>query len=425
MNWPAYITYQHSNVEWIGRVPEHWKITKASRKFSFAMGQTILKEDLSQSDGWPVYSATEGDHFFGRMENPTVRLSPGDLVIPARGNSIGHVKLVETKATTTQTTIYAKILDRNEINPKFAYYFLSGQRTNLFRFTQTAIPQITVAEVSSNPYIVPPMFEQDLIVRFLNCETAKIDSLISKQKQLIATLREDRIATITNAVTKGLDSNVEMTDSGVGWLGEIPCKWKLMKLRHLGQAIIGLTYSPEEIVDETVRGTLVLRSGNIQKGSLSLSDCVYVTSLIPDQLRVRSGDVLLCSRNGSRALIGKNILIDDRVAGQTFGAFMTVYRSVHNPFLYWVFNSRLFVYQTSTFLSSTINQLTTGNLKKMEVPLPPVNEQRAIVEYLEVQTKRIDTLINKADQVISTLLEYRTALITAAVTGKIDVRGVA
>ncbi len=261
------------------------------------------------------------------------------------------------------------------------------------------------------------------IAAFLDRETAKIDALIAKQEQLIATLREDRAATITQAVTKGLNPNVEMKDSEIEWLGMIPQSWEIVTLRRVGTPVIGLTYSPDEVVDPgTASSSLVLRSSNIQDRKLSLEDCVHVSTHIPDNLRLRSGDILICSRNGSRELIGKNISIDKRTSGETFGAFMTVFRSEHNKYLFWVFNSNLFDYQKATFLSSTINQLTTSNLKRMEVPLPPVETQVKICDSLGVQVRRIDTLIDKSAQMISTLREYRSALITDAVTGKIDVR---
>lgn len=214
-----------------------------------------------------------------------------------------------------------------------------------------------------------------------------------------------------------------MKDSGVEWLGEVPEKWNISKFRFLGKAIIGLTYSPNDVADEN-NGTLVLRSSNIQNGIITFDDNVYVSSKISEKLTTKKGDILICSRNGSRKLIGKNAMIDDNSSGLSFGAFTIVFRSdnVDNRYLYWVFNSSLFEYQSGSFLTTTINQLTTGNINDFESPYPPIQEQTTIANYLDQQTAKIDQTIEKAEKAIELLKEKRTALITAVVTGKVDVR---
>ena len=142
---------------------------------------------------------------------------------------------------------------------------------------------------------------------------------------------------------------------------------------------------------------------------------------IPEPLRTRVGDILICSRSGSRALIGKNALIDESSSGLTFGAFMTVFRSPHNEYLFYIFNSPLFDYQAGAFSTSTINQLTVETLNGMEIPLPPVSEQKAIVANLRQDTARLDRLVEANERTIALLKERRAALIAAAVTGQIDV----
>ena len=143
------------------------------------------------------------------------------------------------------------------------------------------------------------------------------------------------------------------------WLGEVPAHWETKKLKYIGKAIIGLTYDPKEISDD---GIVVLRATNIQNGFLSLDDVVRVKKQIPTELITKSGDIFICSRNGSRHLIGKNVLIDRSAEGYSFGAFTTVFRSPMNDFVYYVFNSDLFSYQSGLFMTSTVNQLTTSML---------------------------------------------------------------
>lgn len=212
-----------------------------------------------------------------------------------------------------------------------------------------------------------------------------------------------------------------LKDSGVEWLGRIPKHWTVKKLKHVGSAIIGLTYSPENIVDEGTAGILVLRSSNVQQGILSFEDNVYVNMEVPKELLVQENDILICSRNGSRALIGKNAKIDKSTAGSTFGAFMTIFRSKCNNFIYYILNSSLFDFQSSMFLTSTINQLTAGNLNNFEFPLPSIEEQQQIANYLDLKTAKIDELINKAKSMVELLKEHKQSLINHVITGKIKV----
>lgn len=208
----------------------------------------------------------------------------------------------------------------------------------------------------------------------------------------------------------------EYKETHLEWLQKIPTHWEIKRLKYLGEAIIGLTYSPDDVVDNEHEGILVLRSSNVQNKALAFDDNVYVNKSIPEHLITRKGDILICARNGSRSLIGKNAKIDERAAGMTFGAFMSVFRSKYNDYLSKVFNSALFEYQSGTFLTATINQLTTANLNSFEVPLPPELERTTIANFLDHETAKIDTLIEKQQQLIKLLKEKRQAVISHAVT---------
>lgn len=205
-------------------------------------------------------------------------------------------------------------------------------------------------------------------------------------------------------------------DSGVEWIGEIPEHWEITKLKFIGESLIGLTYSPDDIVDEN-EGILVLRSSNIQNNNLSLENNVYVKKEIPTQILTRIGDILICSRNGSRDLIGKNICIDKRVADCTFGAFITVFRTQASAFIYYIFNSQVFTSQSSLYLTATINQLTQSTLNNLIIPYTKkIEEQTSIAHYLDQKTALIDTLLRQSEKTIALLQEQRSALINQAVT---------
>ncbi len=207
--------------------------------------------------------------------------------------------------------------------------------------------------------------------------------------------------------------------SGVEWLGDIPHTWEVRKLRFVGNAIIGLIYEPSQITNEGA-GTLVLRASNIQGAKLVHRDNVYVDAEVPKKLKLQINDVLICSRNGSRELIGKNGKVTEDFVGATFGAFNTVFRSKYNDYIYHVLNSSLFEYQSGSFLTSTINQLTIGTLNTFKIPFPPIDEQQKITEFLDYKIQQIDQLIEKKKSLIEKLEEKRIAVITQAVTKGLD-----
>ena len=204
-------------------------------------------------------------------------------------------------------------------------------------------------------------------------------------------------------------------DSGIPWLGEVPAHWDVKRLKFLGDIILGLTYSPENITNED-NGTLVLRSSNIQNGKLVFEDNVFVNSDIPQKMITTEQDILICSRNGSRSLIGKCALIEKYGLNQTFGAFMTVFRTPYRKFVYYALNSEIFKSQLGLFLTSTINQLTTQVLGNFNIAFPPRDEQTAIAHYLDTKLGEIDALIDKQQALLEKLAEQRTAVITHAVT---------
>jgi type I restriction enzyme, S subunit len=209
-------------------------------------------------------------------------------------------------------------------------------------------------------------------------------------------------------------------DSGVEWIKEIPEGWEVKRLKFLGKAIIGLTYDPSEIVDNQ-NGTLVLRASNIQDSSLSMKDCIYVEKNIPEKLRTKKDDILICSRNGSKRLIGKNIMLDEKLTNSTFGAFMTVFRSKYANFISKVLNSQIFKSQTGLYSTVTINQLTTSILNNIIIAFPKNElERKQISEFLETQTTQFDELIAKSKAQITLLEEKRQATINQAVTKGLD-----
>lgn len=192
--------------------------------------------------------------------------------------------------------------------------------------------------------------------------------------------------------------------------------WPRVRLGDIGQSLIGLTYSPRNVKRS---GTLVLRSSNIQHGNLAFEDNVYVDSVIPDRIRVRENDILICVRNGSRRLIGKSVLLDRRVVNETFGAFMAVYRSDANPFLRYFFQSDDFKAQIDEHLGATINQITNGSLNSFTVALPTAAEQHAITSMLQ----DIDDLIAALKRLIAKKQAIKQGMMQQLLTGRTRLSG--
>ncbi|MDD6896517.1 MAG: restriction endonuclease subunit S, partial [Prevotellaceae bacterium] len=253
---------------------------------------------------------------------------------------------------------------------------------------------------------------------YLDSVTSKIDEAISQQQKMIDLLNERKQIIIQNAVTKGLDPNAKMKDSGVEWIGEIPENWEVKRIKYIGEAINGLTYSPSDIVNQG-NGILVLRSSNIEKGRLVFKDKVYVKKCNP-KLYVKKGDIIICSRNGSASLVGKCAIVDNEI-NASFGAFMMRFRSFnHNKYIYYLLTSAISHYK-QLFSTSTINQLTLSIFANIKMPICNYSTQKRIADYLDDITYRIDSSITQCEKMISLLQERKQIIINDVVTGKVKV----
>lgn len=210
-----------------------------------------------------------------------------------------------------------------------------------------------------------------------------------------------------------------MKPSGIEWIGDIPDDWEVRRLKGLGEQTIGLTYSPQDITDNS--GTLVLRSSNIQNGKLVLDrdDNVYVSIDVENKI-LKDEDILICSRNGSRNLVGKTAFVITYGKKLSYGAFTTIFRSKYNKFLFYVFNAGVFEYHLASYNTSTINQLTTSMLNEIRVPFPPVKTQQKIADYLDEKCGEIDATIAKQKESIEKLKAYKQSLISETVTKGLD-----
>lgn len=419
-----YERYKDSGIPWLGKVPEHWEIKPL--KFSI---NNISHKVESQLSNLRYFGLENIESFTGRLlldielesEGIANEFQENDVLFGKLRPYLAKVHfsrlngLVSTEALVFRAS--------NAVDPKFLFYFcVSSDFIDAVNGTTfgSKMPRASWDNIGNFRMLIPSLKEQTAIAHYLDTKLGEIDALIGKQQTLLEKLAEQRTAVITHAVTKGLNPAAPMKKSGVEWLGDVPAHWDIKRLKFLGDIVLGLTYSPENITNED-KGTLVLRSSNIQNGKLVYEDNVFVNSDIPKRMVTTDKDILICSRNGSRSLIGKCALIEKDGLNQTFGAFMTVYRTPYRKFVYYSLNSEIFKSQLGLFLTSTINQLTTQVLGNFNIAFPPLEEQNSITDYLDQETAKIDRLCETVNQTIGRLKEYRTALITQAVTGKIKV----
>ncbi len=398
--------------QWTKIAPKHWSRKKLKHVASLRSGESITADSIMDEGDFPVYGGNGLRGYTGDYTHE------GEFVLIGRQGALcGNVNYAKDRFWASEHAVVVTRLG----NVDLTWLGELLRYLNLNRLSQSAAqPGISAEEVSNVLLAVPPLEEQRAISAYLKSETARLDALVAAKQRLIDLLAEKRKAIIATAVTRGLDPKVKLRDSGVPWMGEIPAHWETKRLKYLGQAIIGLTYAPADAVMDG-SGVLVLRASNVQERRIVLDDNVFVTTAIPPELMTRRGDILICSRSGSRALIGKCALIDAESEAMTFGAFMTVFRGKYNSYLFHVFNSPLFEYQAGAFGTSTINQLTVETLSNMEVPLPPDGERQAIVEHIARSTAKLDSVRAAIERTIALLTERRSALIAAAVTGRLDV----
>lgn len=416
-----YNSYIDSGIEWIGRIPTNWTLSKLKFMTSLRMGETILKEQLVEDGEIPVYSATESHTILGYVNESLFTLEAGDIVIPARGNSIGFVKLLTHQAVSTQTTI-ACFTDKQKVNPTFLFYYLVGLKPQIFHFDQTAIPQITVDQVKNKPVTLPPCQEQTQIARYLDYKTAKIDALIEKKQRLIELLEEERKAIINQAVTKGLNPDAPMKDSGIDWLGDIPEHWEVKRLKYLSTEIKTGSTPPSDVSEYYQNGTIDwFGPGDFQQIELHDSNKKIT------QKAIEEGKAKLYPPNsvllvGIGATVGKvGICLKPCSSNQQINA-ISLDENLYDPFLLVNYMMSIKDYILSESDSATLPIFNQTDTKNIPVCTPPPSEQKVIVEHIKKELRRVKKLLDMFIREIELLNEYKTALISEVVTGKVDVR---
>lgn len=407
-----YPAYKNSGVEWLGEIPASWHALKLKRVCSFAYGDS-LASDFRTHGEVEVYGSNGAVGTHDRANT----LAPC-LVIGRKG-SFGKVNFSSSAVFAIDTTFF---VDSRYTHCDLRWIFYALANARLDSATKdSAIPGLDREDAYAKDLCLPPAIEQRTIAAFLDRETARIDALVAKKERLIELLQEQRSALITHAVTKGLDPTVPMKDSGVEWLGKIPAHWEVLSLKRVASIKYGLGEPPQLLAD----GLAFVRATNITRGRIVEKDLQFVDPKdVPwnRQPALRAGDIIVV-RSG--AYTGDSAIIPPQYDGAIAGYDMVVRgQRIQPEFLAWTLLSR-YVLEAQIELASlraAQPHLNAEELGSVTILLPPDSEQRVIAAFLDRETARIDALVAKVQEAIERLEELRTALISAAVTGKIDVR---
>ncbi|MAC46771.1 MAG: restriction endonuclease subunit S [Oceanospirillum sp.] len=420
--YKAYPEYKESGVEWLGYIPADWTVGRLKNALRIRNGRDYKDVEVSNG-GFPVYGSG------GVFKRSSDFLYDGDSVLFGRKGTVDSPLCVSGKFWTVDTMFYS------ELKPKMNAKFIHAQSL-LFPYdllsTNTALPSMTQEDLLELAVLLPSLSEQQKIAAFLDHETSKIDTLIAKQEKLIELLKEKRQAVISHAVTKGLNPDAPMKDSGVEWLGEVPEHWVKTKLVNIGDGTKGCFVNgpfgsdllAHELMDE---GVPVIYIRDIKPTGYLRKSTVHVTLEKALQLkvcRVQAGDILV-SKVGDppgdscvypisepEAIITQDV-IRIRINKGLFNA----------AFVSYLLNSdfgRIVLNDIS--VEGTRKRVSLGDFKATKLVFPSLLESIEIVEYLDNECTRIDSIISRADSAVTLMKERRTALISAAVTGKIDVR---
>lgn len=417
-----YSEYKDSGVKWLGEIPSHWKVKRLGSFF------TERRVKVSDEDYEPLSVTKLG--VFPQWENVAKTndgdnrklVKKGDFVINSRSDRKGSSGISDRDGSVSLINIVLE--PRKTIKAGYTNYLLKSYKfiEEYYRNGRGIVADLWTTRFEEMKMIklaVPTIEEQLAIASYLDSVTSKIDRAIAQQQRMIELLNERKQIIINNAVTKGLDPNVPMKDSGVEWIGMIPEHWECRRIRFIGEADNGLTYTPNDMVNEG-NGILVLRSSNIQDGKLVFEDNVFVKSA-PGKLKVQKGDIIICSRNGSASLVGKCAIVEEDLHA-SFGAFMMRFRSNHiSKYTYYLLTAAISHYK-QLFSTSTINQLTLGIFADIKMPITlDNNEQKILAEYLDNICLKIDSLIECSNKQISLLQERKQIIINDVVTGKVKV----
>lgn len=414
----------------LGEIPQDWEVVELGDVAEIKSGGT---PSTHQSEFWNGYilwcTPTDITSLSGKylsdtnrkiselgLINSAAELLPIGSVLMTSRATIGECAIANQPMTTNQG--FKNFICNKRINNEFLYYLLGSQKDKFIELCNgSTFLEINTTQVRKFKIAIPKSTTEQTAIATTLSDT---DALISSLQTLIAKKQAVKLAAMQNLLggkihlpafaqrPNGSPKTTRQTE-----LGEVPEDWDVVELGEVGEPIIGLTYSPNDIDDN---GVLVLRSSNIQSNKLVFDDNVFVKMAMPERVIVKENDILICVRNGSRQLIGKCALITKEAEGFAFGAFMSVFRTPFAPFIFYAFQSDKIQNQIKEIMGATINQITNKDLREFKIAIPKSTaEQTAIAQLLSDMDAEIEALEGRLKKTQS----LKQGMMQALLSGKI------
>lgn len=434
--------YKDSGIEWIGDIPNDWDVKRIKYAVVEMGSGTTPSSDNSHFYGGDIPWIQSGDLYNTPLITKTSKTVTEQafqscsalkifhkpyIVIAMYGASVGNVSMSLIDACTNQACCVIKPNANN--NLAYLKYWLEICKTDFInKSVGGGQPNISQDKIREQAYICPSLEEQQQIADFLDSKTASIDSAIQAQKDIVEKLKEYRQSVITEAVTKGLNPDAEMKDSGIEWIGEVPKNWDILRMKHVAwlKGRIGWDgLKAEEFVEN---GPYLITGTDFENGKVNWETCVHITKARfkeDELLHIRENDLLI-TKDGT---VGKVAVAKDCPNEVSLNSGVMIIRNnskyrFHGRYMYYLLLSEEFIkwFELKQKPGSTIRHLYQHQFENFRFTFPPFDEQQKIADFLDSKTATIDKAIEQKNAIIEKLEEYKKSIIYNAVTGKIDCR---
>jgi type I restriction enzyme, S subunit len=434
--YKPYPRFKDSGIEWLGEVPETWNVKPL--KFAVRMNPDVLDEntlasfafryaDISSITPDGRIGDTESTDFGSAPSRARHKVQKADTILSTVRTYLKAIAIVDNDAEELIVSTGFAVLRPKDFEPRFLWRLAQCEpfvQDVMANSEGVAYPGISPSRLGRRQTWLPSREEQQAIAEFLDRLTAKIDNLIAKKERLLELLEEKRAALVTHAVTRGLNPDAPLRDSGIEWLGQIPKHWEVRRLKFVASIQTGFAFSSDDFVTD---GIPLLRIGDITAdGQIDLSDAKFLPvefiTTQPDVV-VRTRDIVMAMTGATIGKVGRYPGDAPALLNQRVCIFRPESLMEHN-YLWYVLNSRFYIEHVLLIaFGGAQSNISDTELLDCFIPLPDDDEQREISEYLDGEMEKIMGMATQIRVAIDRLKEYRAALITAAVTGKIDVRG--
>ena len=408
---------KNSGIEWIGQIPEEWNITKIKFLCEMQSGDNITAQDINlEKDEINCYEVYGANGFRGYYKDYTHKGKY--CLIGRQGALAGNVHITNSTFWATDHAVVVYV--NNKISQEYMYYLLISMNLNQYAFETAAQPGLSVSKIMNLQVVCPSYMQQQIILEYLNKKCAEIDSLSSDIQSQISILEDYKKSVITEAVTKGLNPDVEMKDSGIEWIGEIPKEWNKIKIKYATNEIkkgISPNYTENE-------HTKIINQATFSKGFFDIENIRYANDdFYTSKGQVKKNDVLLATTGGG--VLGKTYYFneDGEFLASTDVAYVRVnINKLVAKFLYYCLSINYVMFNDIMANGST-NQthFDMPSLFNMFLPLPNIETQNIIVDYLDKKSAEIDAIITEKREQLGVLEQYKKSIIYEYVTGKKEV----